>query len=163
MVFSAALPSPQQPDPNSLTKNLTDVDSLQGADGLQCLRPPPWQYTVLPQQKNCAAAMRDLPDLPDIAEFHSQPGRDPAYQLPTFRRYKDCEVLIELSPGRTSRTSWLAIGLAATQLNLGCVDIVNPGNAGGVTSTGGPSGKDIKVSIRPVPGKKAETPATSKF
>ncbi|KAL8681799.1 MAG: hypothetical protein Q9186_002114 [Xanthomendoza sp. 1 TL-2023] len=91
-------------------------------------RNPPRQYVVFPQQKNCVVAIRSLPDIPEIGEFHSQPGRDPTFQLPTFQRYKDCEVLIELPPQRTSKTSWLAIGLAATQLSLACVDPNNPVN-----------------------------------
>lgn len=92
--------------------------------------------------------MRALPNLPDIGNFHIGPGRDANYQLPVFERYKDCEVLIELAtPTTVSRTSWLAVGLAATQLNIACVND-KEASLGGKTAIGDARSNDIKITIR---------------
>ncbi|KAL8715876.1 MAG: hypothetical protein Q9220_000543 [cf. Caloplaca sp. 1 TL-2023] len=112
-----------------------------------CTPTPPFRRVIIPDSQNCAGALRALPSRPQIANIHTG-GVDDGFQLPTFERYKNCEVLIEGATANTNvESSWLEIGLAATQLNDACL-VVNVGRVGGLTYTGGPYGRAIKITLR---------------
>ena len=139
-VYTMALPQGSQVTSTNEIGNLTTSNSL-----LKCTDNPSRQWTVFPTQKDCASAMRALPTVPDITTFHTG-GDDDGYKLPTFERFKNCEILIEgLGPSGISRSSWIEVGLAATELSLACLDNEHS-SPGGVTYTGAANG--IKITLR---------------
>ena len=93
--------------------------------------------------------MLALPSTPDIGHFHTI-GRDDGFKLPVFERHRDCEILIEGPQNMVSKSSWLAIGLAATELNMACLDN-EARTAGGTTFTG--EADRIKITLRGVAGR----------
>ncbi|KAL8946556.1 MAG: hypothetical protein Q9222_007063 [Ikaeria aurantiellina] len=112
-----------------------------------CTPQPGFTRVIFPDAQNCAGAMLALSRRPDIARFHTD-GVDDGFRLPTFERYKNCEVLIEGATATTNvQSSWLEIGLAAAHLNQACVVVKGTG-IGGVAYTGGPNGRAIKVQLR---------------
>ena len=139
-VYTTALPEGSRMTSTNGTGNLTTSNNR-----FECTENPPWRWTIFPHQRNCASAMRALPIVPDITTFHTG-GHDDGYKLPTFERFKDCEVLIEgLGPMGVSRSSWLEVGLAATELNMACLDNAQT-SPGGVTYTGAANGIKITLS-----------------
>ena len=89
--FSLALPRDSQK-----TSDLSQLNTTSLSSPFDCTPNPAFRWTVFPHAQNCAAALRALPSTLDIADFHIG-GRGDEYQLPTFERHKDCEVLIELT------------------------------------------------------------------
>lgn len=129
LVSSVALPATSQ-----TAGTILQLPDLQVGGGVVCLPNPPGRWVAFPQQKNCAAAMREFPSNPDIIVFQ---GAD-------FRRHNDCEMLVEVQGRNPARSSWLEIGMAAMQLNIACLD-PGTGTAGGATLVA--SGQ-IKISLR---------------
>ena len=69
---------------------------------------------------DCAGALLSLPLNPAIGYFYNTGQGD--FQLPVFERYKSCEVLVEMrSRYDKLRSSWLAVHVAATELNVACL------------------------------------------
>ena len=79
---------------------------------------------VSPLFGDCAGALRSLPLNPAIGNFYNTGQGD--FQLPMFETYKSCQVLVEMrSRYDKLRSSWLAVHVAATELNIGC--LTSPG------------------------------------
>ena len=129
LVSSVALPATSQ-----IAQTISQSPDLQVGSGVVCLPNPPGRWSVFPHQKNCAAAMRGFPSTPDIVAFQ---GAD-------FRRYADCEMLLEMQGRNPVRSSWLEIGMAAMQLNMACLD-PQTGTAGGTTMV---AGGQMKITLR---------------
>lgn len=88
--------------------------------------------------------MRAFPAASEEGYFHSG-GPDDGFQLPDFKRYKDCEVLVELTqPTARPVSSWAEIQVAATQLGMACLMTYSE-NIGGTTLCGG--NDQIRIQI----------------
>ncbi|KAL8836807.1 MAG: hypothetical protein Q9170_002768 [Blastenia crenularia] len=138
-------------------------DSANGknpATKFTCLPRPQGRDPVQPHLENCAGALRALESDAESAVFHNGPPGD-GYQLPTFERYKDCEVLIEtVNPGDDPVSSWAEIGLAAMELNMACLGGGSSLYYGGATFCGG--GDMVKITLKGTSGRPVgEAPATA--
>ncbi|CAF9918319.1 hypothetical protein IMSHALPRED_004276 [Imshaugia aleurites] len=80
------------------------------------------QARAEPRFADCAGALRSLPLNPVIGTFYNSGHGD--FQLPYFEPYKTCTVLVELrSTFDKVQSSWLAVQLAALELNAACEDV----------------------------------------
>lgn len=80
----------------------------------------PW--TRRPGFQDCGRAIRRLPSTGDINIFRRVNRANPLYQLPRDTTVGSCKVTVNLSEhGVTAWSSWVEIGLAATQLTIGCM------------------------------------------
>lgn len=71
---------------------------------------------------DCAAVLRSLPLNPNIGTFYNSGPGD--FQLPYFETYRTCQVVIELrSVHDKVQSSWLAVQVAALELNSACQDV----------------------------------------
>ncbi|KAL6717118.1 SWI/SNF chromatin-remodeling complex subunit [Lecanora helva] len=114
---------------------------------IQCTSLPQTPLTIPPPtSRNCAIALRALPSVQAIGPFHvGGPADD--FQLPLTMSYGTCTVAVELAMGRDNETSsWMQIGLAATQLSMACVDAGGQEGMGGRTTAG--AGNGIVVTVR---------------
>ncbi len=124
--------------------------SLQAATQLDATGPrntvcTPSSQTIGPDFASCAIALRGLPSTAEVGVFSNTAAG--AFQIPTFSRWKNCEVLIEPRyPNSNVQSSWLEIGLAVVELNQACLGRDSSTLGSGVTYTGLTNG--IKVSIR---------------
>ena len=82
---------------------------------------------VEPRFADCAGVLRSVPLNPYMGTFYNKGAGD--FQLPFFETYKTCEVLIELSTAYDKvESSWLAVQLAALEMNMACQDVrTSPG------------------------------------
>lgn len=86
-----------------------------------CTRRSP-QTRIEPGFADCAGVLRSLPLNPNIGTFYNSGAGD--FQLPYFETYRTCQVVIELrSTYDKVQSSWLAVQLAALELNSACQDI----------------------------------------
>ena len=77
---------------------------------------------IQPGFADCAGALRLLPLNPSAGTFYNQGRGD--FQLPYFDTYKTCTVLVSLrSPLDRVQSSWLAVQVAAMELNEACQDV----------------------------------------
>lgn len=81
-----------------------------------------------------------------MGTFHAGDSAD-GFQLPVTQAYGSCTVIVELTGGHQTETgSWMEVGLAASELNMACVDTDdNPSRMGGWTTTGRANGVVITV------------------
>ena len=71
---------------------------------------------------DCAGVLRSLPLNPDIGTFYNSGTGD--FQLPHFEIYRTCQITIELRSAYDKvQSSWLAVQLAALELNSACQDV----------------------------------------
>lgn len=91
------------------------------------------QARTEPSFSHCAGVLRALPLNPIIGTFYNSGAGD--FQLPYFETYKTCQVLLELPRASDKvRSSWLAVQLAALELNTACEDVrAAPGLGGAYT------------------------------
>lgn len=81
-----------------------------------------FQTPVEPGFADCAGALRSLPLNQNVGTFYNSGRGD--FQLPYFETYRTCQVLIELrSTYDKVQSSWLAVQLAALELNGACQDV----------------------------------------
>ena len=74
-----------------------------------------------PKNADCAGALRALPLNPNVGVFYEISGGN--FQLPYFTKFKTCTVLITLrSKNDKVQSSWLAVQVAAMELNAACED-----------------------------------------
>ena len=79
-------------------------------------------YRISPGFADCAGVLRSLPLNPKIGTFYNSGHGD--FQLPYFQTYKTCTVLVELrSTLDKVESTWLAVQLAALELNAACQDV----------------------------------------
>ena len=108
------------------------VANLTGAYGcIPSSKYIPW--TRRPSLRDCGGAIRRLPSSGDIQDF--KPRNRYPFHLPETRTIGSCKVTVDFVKGVTAvRSSWLEIGLSATEMALGCIK----GNeyTGGHTTTG---------------------------
>ena len=77
---------------------------------------------IQPGFADCAGALRLLPLDPSVGIFYGQGRGD--FQLPYFDTYKSCTVLVSLhSSIDRVQSSWLAVQVAAMELNEACQDV----------------------------------------
>ena len=80
------------------------------------------QMRTQPDFADCAGALRSVPLDPTIGTFYNSGRGD--FQLPHFETSKTCLVVIELrSPYDKVQSSWLAVHVAAMELNVACQDL----------------------------------------
>ena len=79
-------------------------------------------WTIGPGFADCAGVLRSLPLNPNIGTFYNTGVGN--FQLPYFETYKTCQVVIELrSKYDKVQSNWLAVQLAALELNTACQDV----------------------------------------
>lgn len=125
----------------NLTEDL-QVDRL-GAVSTICLikeKSAPFRPAARPKFNDCALALRQLPSSAAVEDFCTIAARAPHDCLiPVTKTHETCKVEIKLlGYGITERSSWLEIGMAANQLNMGCFSMQSPwmGTSGGTTTAG---------------------------
>ena len=75
--------------------------------------------TIGPANADCAAALRAVPLNPNVGTFYNVGAGD--FQLPHFEKYGTCTVLITMKSRYDKvQSSWLAVHLAALELNAAC-------------------------------------------
>lgn len=85
-----------------------------------------------PKYQECALALRQLPSSPESIQFCTGPDRK--CFLPVTKIHEKCRIIIQLdSVASTERSSWIEIGLAALELDIGCE---SGGRTGGSTRVG---------------------------
>ena len=138
------------PDNTNLLVHDVETNLTNPNSNFVCLPRPAYTTTIYPHLENCAGVLRALPSDGEEAIFHSG-GADDGYKLPLFERYKDCEVLVEtIRPNVAPVSSWVEIGLAATELNMAC--FTSLGTAPGATTFCG--GRDmVKITLRGTRGR----------
>ena len=98
----------------------SNLNGTVGADPkkFECIRKGS-STTTGPSNADCAAALRAVPLNPNVGTFYSVGSGN--FQLPHFETYKGCTVLISMK-SRYDRvqSSWLAVHLAALELNAAC-------------------------------------------
>ncbi len=137
--LSLSLPTPQTSNP--------DAPPVP-ASLIQCTPIPPMRlYLPPPTFRTCAIALRSLPSTQDMATFHASGPAD-EFLLPVSKTYGTCTVQVELGGGHPEETSsWVQIGMAATQLSMACVDTNDvPRCMGGRTTAG--AGNWIVITVR---------------
>ncbi|MCJ1461291.1 hypothetical protein MMC28_011673 [Mycoblastus sanguinarius] len=68
----------------------------------------------------CGGAIVLLPSSHAVGDFHYGPPPD-RYELPIIKQYSYCRVVVELMSGFASEeSSWLGVGVAASNLNIAC-------------------------------------------
>lgn len=101
---------------------------------------------ILPKFADCAGVLRSLPLNPTIGIFYNSGAGN--FQLPYFETYRTCTVLVELrSTYDRVRSSWLAVQVAALELNDACQD-VRTATGLGSASTYIDSLEAMKVTLR---------------
>lgn len=110
-----------------------------------CTRRGP-QSIMSPDFADCAGVLRSLPLNPYIGTFYNTGPGD--FQLPYFETYKTCQVIIELSTAYDKvQSSWLAVQLAAVELNDACQNIrMSPGLGNAYTYID--NLKKMKITLR---------------
>lgn len=98
--------------------------------------PKAWHGDLRPHFADCGQAVRLLATGSKMEDFTSKtPGRTQC-QLPTSMAFGSCRIRVELAEGIIKeRTSWMEIGLAATELLIACFDGAKT-KTGGVTQAG---------------------------
>ncbi|KAM0801923.1 hypothetical protein BDR22DRAFT_145536 [Usnea florida] len=110
--------------------------------------PSPFERRQKPRFTDCGAAIRELPSNHDIGNFRTGGPAD-QFRLPVTKEIGTCSVKVNIQPGLTGgvTSTWVAIGMAATQLNMACVNSFTfPIKIGGWTTTGARDG--IVVTLR---------------
>ncbi|CAF9939237.1 MAG: hypothetical protein ALECFALPRED_008047 [Alectoria fallacina] len=80
------------------------------------------QTAIEPLFADCAGVLRSLPLNQNVGTFYNSGAGD--FQLPYFQTYRTCQVIIELrSTYDRVQSSWLAVQLAALELNGACQDV----------------------------------------
>ena len=80
------------------------------------------QTRAAPGFADCAGVLRQLPLNPTVGTFYNTGRGD--FQLPHFVSYRTCTVIISLRRSVDKvQSSWLAVQVAAMQLNEACQDI----------------------------------------
>ena len=80
------------------------------------------QTSVEPKFSDCAGVLRALPLNPTVGVFYNTGRGD--FQLPHFETYRTCQVVIELQTSASKvQSSWLAVQVAALELNSVCQDL----------------------------------------
>ena len=104
-----------------------------------------WQ----PQFADCAGALLSLPFNPSTGVFYNSGRGD--FQLPYFKNYRTCQVLVELrSTFDKVTSSWLAVHMAATELNGVCqIQRQQPGLANGYVYLD--DLKSLKITLQAAP------------
>ncbi len=101
-----------------------------------------------PKFNHCALALRQLSSDATVQDFCTVPARAPqGYLIPVTKTVQSCTITIQLvGLGITERASWLEIGMAANQLNMGCFTLDDSwkGTTGGRTT----AGKTSRIEIR---------------
>lgn len=127
---SSALALTIAPDLTLTTPTSTN-GSLNGtsanAAAFVCSRRGP-QTTLEPDFSDCAGVLRSLPLNPNVGTFWNS-GAVGDFQLPYFETYRTCQVVIELvSRYDRVQSSWLAVQIAALELNSACQNVrTSPG------------------------------------
>ena len=108
------------------------VTNLTGAYG--CIPSAKYSpFTRRPTIRDCGGAIRRLPSGGDIHVFSARDVYP--YYLPQSREVGSCRATVGFVEGVTSvRSSWLEIGLSATEMLLGCIK--GEKYTGGHTTTG---------------------------
>lgn len=89
-------------------------------------------FTRRPTVRDCGGAIRRLPSEGKIEEFKNR-ARYP-YRLPEERQVGSCKVTVQFASHAVSAvSSWLEIGLSATEMALACI---KGDDTGGQTTTG---------------------------
>ena len=123
LFLSIHLTIPQGTTLTNPTSDLQTSSSLNATSnsGFTCSKRGP-QQRILPGFADCAGVLRFLPLDPKIGTFYNSGRGD--FQLPYFETYKTCTVLVELrSTFDKVESSWLAVQLAALELNAACEDV----------------------------------------
>ena len=103
-----------------LTGNTTTLNATSNG-GFVCSRRNP-QTGTQPRFADCAGVLRFLSLDPTVGVFYNSGRGD--FQLPYFKSYKTCTVVVELrSTYDKVQTSWLAVHQATMELNAACQDI----------------------------------------
>lgn len=98
-----------------------------------------------PRFTDCGAAIRKLPSNHIIGTFHSI-GADDQFRLPVTETSGSCRAEVKMGRLDEDSGTWFAIGMAATQLNMACVNAFTfPVKIGGWTTAG--RGKRINVTL----------------
>lgn len=142
--------------PSGTLQPATQLDAPNPRDTVCSPRGP--GISIDPSFSSCAKALHGFPSSTETGTF-SNAGRGD-FQLPTFSRWRNCEVLVEIiAPSARVRSSWAEIGLAAVELNEACQEIRDNGFLGsGVTYAGPANG--IKISLRAYSGRSLGANAT---
>lgn len=147
-----ALAIPQGTTLTNPASTLHTNSSLNGTSNsaFVCTRRTPVQR-VEPHFSDCAGVLRSLPQNPNIGTFYNSGSGD--FQLPYFETYKTCQVVVELrSTFDKVQTSWLAVQLAALELNTACEDVrTSPGLGNAYTYVD--SMKTMKISYKGAGGR----------
>lgn len=108
-------------------------------------------HFALPRPKfnHCALALRQLSSDATVENFCTVPARAPqGCSIPITKTVETCTITVQLvASGRIESASWLEIGMAANQLNMGCFSLDDSwkGTTGGRTTAGKTSGIEIKL------------------
>lgn len=80
----------------------------------------PW--TKRPTLRDCGGAIRRLPSSGDINIFKRKNRANPLYDIPKESTVGSCKVTVNLTEhASTAWSSWVEIGLAATEASLACI------------------------------------------
>lgn len=122
--------------------NGTTSSDLNGtasnANAFTCLKRTA-QTTQEPDFADCAAALRSLPLNAAVGVFWNAGEPLGDFQLPYFETYRSCQVVVSLrSAYDRVRSSWLAVAVAALELNAACQGVrAAPGLGSAVTFVDG--------------------------
>ncbi|KAM0805596.1 hypothetical protein BDR22DRAFT_291405 [Usnea florida] len=113
-------PSDEPNTTSDLNGTSSNLNGTIGADPkkFECTRKGS-TTTMGPSNADCASALRAMPLNPNVGTFYSVGAGN--FQLPYFETYKTCTVLISMrSRYDRVQSSWLAVHLAALELNAAC-------------------------------------------
>ncbi len=125
LFFSSALTLTIPQDPSLITpaSTLHTNISLNGtSNGAFVCNKRGTQWHNGPSFADCAGVLRSLPLNPNIGTFYNTGVGN--FQLPYFETYKSCQVVVQLRSGLDKvQSSWLAVQVAALELNTACQDV----------------------------------------
>ena len=131
--------------PQTFSKNDTLSTPLT-ASNLQCSKTAflsPWYLTL----HACALAISELPSSTETGIFHAGQPYD-AWSLPVTETAGRCKIIVDMNvQAMRDRTSWLAIGVKASDLNSACADKLKYRYGGGWATVGDDRGIVVKLGL----------------
>lgn len=127
----------------NLSLLLPKIANLSGT--YSCIPSHPYlPWTRRPGLQSCGGAIRRLPSSGDIGEFRRVNRANPLFELPRDFTVGSCKVTVSLSDrARAAWSSWVEIGLAATEATIACM---KKENTGGNTTCGEQDKIDVRLA-----------------